>query len=321
MIGAYRVRVRNKRNAYDFTLRRNITILRGDSGRGKTTLFDMIAEYGRLGRASGVSVACDRPLIALMDENWEEKIARTTESIIVIDEDSTYLRSENFARAVRDSSDYFLLITRDYLSQLPYSVDEIYQLHGRKNKTFVPVYSAEDHIYDHPARSLLPFHPDLIITEDSGSGYQFFSSVAADAGMECIAAHGKSNIYQMMRECDGRKVVIIADGAAFGADMANVVLEQRLRPASVAIFLPESFEWIVLASGAAGHAMDVYLMHPEEYLESGQYMSWERYFTDVLIHGTTNSSYMKYSKEKLPAYYTQEKVKQEICGFIQGIRF
>ncbi len=34
MRGEYKVSVRNKRNNYSFILRRNITILRGESGRG-----------------------------------------------------------------------------------------------------------------------------------------------------------------------------------------------------------------------------------------------------------------------------------------------
>ena len=49
MRGEYKVSVRNKRNNYSFILRRNITILRGESGRGKSTLYDMIHEHNRYG--------------------------------------------------------------------------------------------------------------------------------------------------------------------------------------------------------------------------------------------------------------------------------
>ena len=47
MTGAINIKMKNKRNIYNFTLKRNITILRGDSGTGKTTLYDMIKDYKR----------------------------------------------------------------------------------------------------------------------------------------------------------------------------------------------------------------------------------------------------------------------------------
>lgn len=45
MKGEHRVIVSTKRLHYDFVFKRNITIIRGDSATGKTTLVDMIQEY------------------------------------------------------------------------------------------------------------------------------------------------------------------------------------------------------------------------------------------------------------------------------------
>ena len=45
MKGKYRVVVSTKRLKYDFEIRKNLTIIRGDSATGKTTLVDMIQEY------------------------------------------------------------------------------------------------------------------------------------------------------------------------------------------------------------------------------------------------------------------------------------
>ena len=42
MRGKHRVIVSTKRLKYDFELRRNLTIIRGDSATGKTILVDMI---------------------------------------------------------------------------------------------------------------------------------------------------------------------------------------------------------------------------------------------------------------------------------------
>lgn len=50
MKGKYEVVVKSRRLQYKFTVFRNITILRGDSATGKTTLIDMIAAYQEMGK-------------------------------------------------------------------------------------------------------------------------------------------------------------------------------------------------------------------------------------------------------------------------------
>lgn len=45
MKGIHRVVIQNKRIRYAFELRRNLTVLRGDSATGKTTLIEMIQEF------------------------------------------------------------------------------------------------------------------------------------------------------------------------------------------------------------------------------------------------------------------------------------
>ena len=203
-------------------MKRNITVLCGDSGRGKTTLFEMIHEYNRYKRTSGVSVSCDKNLVTLAGEDWNNELRKITDSIVVIDEDSQFIRSDDFARAVRGSDNYYLLITRNYLANLPYSVDEIYEVSGDKNKKFTPVYKGTKRMYDHIPSRKLPFVPEIIITEDSKSGFSFFKNEAARIGISCISAEGKSNIYSKLMGYRDKDVIIIADGVAFGAEIRNM---------------------------------------------------------------------------------------------------
>ena len=49
MKGSIRVIVQNKRIKYDFAIRRNITIIKGDSATGKTSLIEMIRDYNLQG--------------------------------------------------------------------------------------------------------------------------------------------------------------------------------------------------------------------------------------------------------------------------------
>lgn len=45
MYGIHHVIVQNGNLKYEFDIKRNITILKGDSASGKTTLIEMIQEY------------------------------------------------------------------------------------------------------------------------------------------------------------------------------------------------------------------------------------------------------------------------------------
>ena len=321
MKGAYQVKIKNNRNSYSFELRRNITILRGESGRGKTTLFDMIYDYNRFEKNSGVSVSCDRNIIALVGNDWEDVIKKNPGTIIVIDEDSQFIRTKEFARVVRSSDNYFLLITRNYLATLPISVDEIYELNGAKNKKFKRIYKDVDRMFNDPVVKYLPFEPEVIITEDSKAGYEFFKSVADNKGIKCISAEGNGNIYDVINGYPNENVVLIADGAAFGSEMADIVEQQTLRPRKLAIFLPESFEWIILKSGVVKKIDANKLDHPEQYADSALYMSWEQYFTDLLMETTNESDYMKYKKSSLSDFYLQDKNVAEIIKVAKGIKF
>ena len=49
MKGTKQIRVSNRILQYRFAVNRNITVVTGNSGTGKTTLYDLIAEHTRLG--------------------------------------------------------------------------------------------------------------------------------------------------------------------------------------------------------------------------------------------------------------------------------
>ena len=65
MKGIHRVFIQNKRIRYDFELRRNLTVLRGDSATGKTTLIEMIQEFINNGEDSSIELRCDKSCYVL----------------------------------------------------------------------------------------------------------------------------------------------------------------------------------------------------------------------------------------------------------------
>lgn len=132
MRGEHPLTVRNNKLQIKLPIRRNLTILQGKSATGKSTLIDLIAQYEELGESSGVVINCDVPCRVLSGRSWERDLESIENSIVFIDEDNAFMKTHEFAHAARHSSNYYVLVAREALPKLPYSVDEIY---GLKNTT------------------------------------------------------------------------------------------------------------------------------------------------------------------------------------------
>lgn len=319
MTGAYRVIVQNKKIKFDFEIRRNITILRGDSATGKTTLVEMIQEYEELGSDSGITLQCERNCAVLSGRQWEKQLAGLSQSIVFVDEGNVFTASKEFAAAIQKTDNYYVLVTRESLETLPYSVTEIYGIRTSKHfGDLKQTYNEFFQIYGKPVGTGT-LKPAIVITEDSNSGFQFFQAVCAENGIFCESAGGKSNIFKMLSDRAGENVLVVADGAAFGSQMERIMQLLALQPDSH-IYLPESFEWLILRSGLLEDAeVDEILKSPENYVESQQYFSWERYFTAVLMQKTADS-YLKYTKSKLNPVYLQEHEKKAVLSEMSRIQ-
>lgn len=191
MKGKYKVIIQNNRLHYEFEIKRNITIIQGDSATGKTTLINMLRQAENLGASSGVDVICDVPCRILEGRNWKLILREMSGNIIFMDEDNIFINTEEFASAMKDSDNYFVLITRENLYNLPYSVEEIYGLHtSGKYQNTKKVYQQMYQIYSD--FQTMPVKPGQIIVEDSNSGFDFFKAVGEEKGINCESANGIS---------------------------------------------------------------------------------------------------------------------------------
>ena len=102
MKGKYKIRVYNRFVRFDFEIERNISIIRGDSATGKTTLVNMIADYGNEGTASGVVLESSIECIAMVGQgnNWKKFLEGISGSIVFIDEGEKYVRSKEFSETI-----------------------------------------------------------------------------------------------------------------------------------------------------------------------------------------------------------------------------
>ena len=141
MKGIHHIVVHNKRVRYEFDIRRNITVIRGDSATGKTTLIDMIREYIDNGDANSVELMCDKKCYVVDGTTWKGQLSVINDGIVFVDEGNMFVSSDDFSRTIRDTDNYYVLVSRESLSNLPYSVDEVYGIHtsgryGRLKQTY-----------------------------------------------------------------------------------------------------------------------------------------------------------------------------------------
>lgn len=132
MIGSFLVEIKNADVCYKFTVRRNITVLRGEGATGKTMLYKLVDTFNNAD-SRGISVRVDRgaSIETLNRQRFNDGVLlnHTKQNrIFIIDENSDFVYSNEFAVQAQVSGYYFILINRDKLDQLSCSIHEIYQL-------------------------------------------------------------------------------------------------------------------------------------------------------------------------------------------------
>ncbi|MBR2188418.1 MAG: translation initiation factor 2 [Eubacterium sp.] len=318
MKGKHHIVIETSRLKYEFDVRRNITIIQGDSATGKTTLIDLLQQYADNRMDSGILLQSDVPCIVFggSQANWQIVLQSIENSIIFFDENHLFTQSQAFAETVRGSSNYYVLITRRALPELPYSVNEIYGIRtsGKYHfphkiyHEFYPIYQSNEQFDSGDV---------VLAVEDSGAGFQFFSAAADKT--KCISAGGNANLYQLALQLyKTSRVVVIADGAAFGAFVEKIVSLARVSK-KIMLYMPESFEWLILKSGAVEIAgISDILNEPEKYIESASYFSWERFFSDLLERETAADPIRHYQKNDLAPYYLGIRNKEKILRTLPG---
>lgn len=303
MKGKYSIKVSNKRMSFQLIVERNITIIRGNSGTGKSTLINMIKDYNREGKSSGVEIKCKVPCEVIEGKNWMNELNNIDNSIVFCDEGNSFLNSVDFANCVKHANNYFVLITRDNLINLPYSINSILEFESSFTKTKTKNIAVKKYKTDIINEINLNNYNN-IITEDSSSGFEYFNKLANEYNIKCYSSNGNSNIIKVIGK--DKKNIIVVDGAAFGP-FINPLYSYIKRTNETIIYAPESFEWIILNSGVVNTLRNNdKIKYPYKYIDSQEYFSWERYFTDLLINLTKNTV-LTYKKEKLNDAYLIEK--------------
>lgn len=300
MHGKQTLKITSKRLEYNLTFLRNVTIIRGDSGTGKTTLCSIISEHLRTKKDSAYKIHCTC-LYRVLSDDWDDAILQINSyknHLLFVDEDANFLESLEFAELIMNSSNYFVIITRSTIKNIPYSYKEVYELFSVYvgNTTIV----TNTQFYKTINNSITT---DCIITEDTKSGYIMMKALCGDNVVDLTENDIKYGVgnNKLLSRCqalarNNHKVFILADGAAIGY-FIDGLYKEMLSNRNIVLWLPESFEYLLLLSGIVWRRdVPTVLKDPSEQIYSELFPTWERFFTWLvtdIMSGCRGHNYVK----------------------------
>ena len=86
----------------------------------------MIRQRYENGSASAIELMCDKDCTVLDGRTWAGQLSMMKDCIVFIDGDNKFVMSADFASAIKDTDNYYVIVTREGIPSLPYSVEEIY---------------------------------------------------------------------------------------------------------------------------------------------------------------------------------------------------
>lgn len=105
---------------------------------------------------------------------------------------------------------------------------------------------------------------------------------------------------------------VVVDGAAFGAYIEGIVSFIKSSECNVYIFTPESFEYLILKTRMYYSYVKDKILNTEMYCDISKYITWERYYTDLLCDISLNRYNFSYKKDRLQKMYKTDAFLNEV---------
>lgn len=319
MNGIYNIFIKNRRLEYNFNLNSKVTIIRGNSASGKTTLHNIISDYLLDSESSNIDISITPQCnIIAYDSVFWDRGDRPDNSIVFIDEHFRYLNDHEFNRFLNTSNNYFVITDRDDTGNIDYGIKDIYELHtSQKYATIFRRYSNYFDIIkdiDNPGTLLSINKINTIITEDSKLGCDFYKHLY---GKNTVSAYNNVQIEDKIKENIDDNLFVVVDGSAFGKFIQSVDILVNENE-NIHLFAPESFEYLLLKSNIlkrvnldeAMYYNDVHiddiLEAPENYIDITRYTR-EQYYTEILNKCMAKTRH-PYSKSTKDTFYFSPKL-------------
>ena len=166
MKGKYVISVVSRKATYKLELERKVSVIKGNSGTGKTSMLRLISEYLEFGKKSGVKITIDASAalcVLTNSSDWEKILSSVHDTVIFADEDVEYIYSDSFQKELWKADCYAVIVSRSGgFTGIPYSISGIYEFVTEKKgeNTTTSMYQLYEE--EHSNGNF-----GLVITEDS----------------------------------------------------------------------------------------------------------------------------------------------------------
>lgn len=267
-------------------LERRITVLRGDSGTGKTSFVDIIA----MG-IPGISIKCEITCRVVTLTDWE-LVLRSAESSLLIIDDLELVATSEFCTVISETIDqgnYYLIIARENSGSLESELNlNLFSISTNSIFKYIKDNNDINH-YVKPLYSSIHVNaPDCVIVEDGSSGYEFFSYLFT---CRVVSSNGKGSVVRKLQEMVSEgytSIIVVFDSAAFGCHMDDlsktidlaVLLNSDIQ---VGYFLDyECFEYFLLRTAFFENNPAVKSVLENICIYANKFLSWEKFFQKLI---------------------------------------
>lgn len=306
------VNIRIKNVEYNLNLNRRVTIIQGDSGSGKTSLYNLVEELpinNNITISSKMRVEV-LPLNILNKNVANEYLTDNLGNIVIIDERSRFTRAnkillsdQQFIQTILKYNIWYIILARDLeiIKGLDYSPKEIYEIcELQESITNNKIIRKLKSKYDFTKINSKTYKS--VKTEDSGGGLEFFKGLGVD--IQPIT-NGSTKVIEEFNLGKLYCKAVMIDLANFRYNFEILYNEALLK--SLDIINRESFEEQLLKSSlfTRNKILSKELNTLFSELNNPNFISWEKAYTDILdkmikyIKGR-KYSYCK-SSNKLPS--------------------
>ncbi|MCM1223888.1 MAG: hypothetical protein NC548_56490 [Lachnospiraceae bacterium] len=223
-LNVYKDNVRDSNNdlypIYNIQVFDRVSIILGDSGTGKTYLFNAINHalngedpwtykcYNNLDENTDIPVYAVNSIAI-----FNGIIKNTTGSLIIIDEDTTEaIRKNNLVRDLQKSKNYFLLLDRQAVSKIDINVKSMFILEEYRYNRY-KVFTLKNAVELHNADISELSNIKHMITEDTKSGKLFWQKVLSKITLLEYEHFGNGsiteNIEKALSEINGSLLVAL----------------------------------------------------------------------------------------------------------------
>lgn len=309
MTGDRKLKVITKSSEYLIPIRNKYTLLAGDSATGKTAIRDFVREILNTPSTEEEDNYIESDFESIhvaMNETSLLFSIQQINSLVIIDEDMISLLKRNLQK-VRESNNFYLIITRELDINLPYGIKDVLVLETNVREGLYVTVGVPFIKFEESKVNI-----DLCITEDSKSGYKFFEYTL---NVECVSAKGKTRIPKLVKrllkdsKTASKNILFIVDEVGFGHEyMVIYKAYSEYLLERVYFWCPYSFEYVLLNSNMFTGIRDI-ILNPYSVCDFDMYRTVEVFIENVLKRELLNSLQIKYRKGDDITCYFREYIK------------